>query len=267
LTGLAARVTRVTYTQVARLAFVPLVVGVGVLAFLLHGRAPAPAPAPAPPAKVVPKSPISHDTAKTRAAFDEIYRDATWGSNSEGVGTSGRGSTAHATLLYRTFLQQFLADKKITSVVDAGCGDWEFSQTIDWTGIDYKGYDIVDSVVRKNTERFAKPNIQFFQADIVETELPAADLLISKHVLQHLPTSAVEKFLRQLRKYRHVLLVNGVDRHTLSADNTDIPPGGYRPLDLTQPPFNVEGIKVLTYQDATKTMHQVIYIFNPQPER
>ena len=35
--------------------------------------------------------------------------------------------------------QQFLKDNAIRSVVDAGCGDWEFSQAIDWTGIDYKG--------------------------------------------------------------------------------------------------------------------------------
>ncbi len=252
-----------TFTQVARLAFIPLVLGVGVLAFLLHAREPA---SPKAGAKVATK-PVVHDTAKTRDAFDEIYRDATWGKNTEGVGHSGTGSTAHATLLYRTFLQQFLTDRKITSVVDAGCGDWEFSQMLDWTGIDYKGYDIVESVVKANTERFAKPNIQFFHADIVETELPAADLLISKHVLQHLPNSAVEKFLRQLRKYRHVLLINGVDPRTLSGNNMDIGPGGYRLLDVTQPPFNVEGIKVLTYQDSAKAMHQVLYIFNPDPER
>jgi len=252
-----------TYTQVARLAFIPLAIGVGVLAFLLRMKEPAPTPAPVVVVKTAPSPLIAHDTAKTRAAFDEVYRSATWGANSDGVGTSGLGSTAKATLLYRTFLQQFLADRKITSVVDAGCGDWEFSQTIDWTGIDYKGYDIVESLVRSNTERFAKPNIKFIQGDIIETDLPAADLLISKHVLQHLPTSAVEKFLRQIGKYKHVLLVNGVDRHTLSADNTDIEPGDYRTLDLTQPPFDVKGIKVLTYLDATKTMHQVLYISNP----
>ena len=252
-----------TYTQVARLAFIPLVIGVGVLAFLLRVKEPAPATATTGAAKPVSAQPIAHDTAKTQAAFDDIYRNATWGTNKDGVGNSGTGSTEHATLLYRAFLQQFLADRKITSVVDAGCGDWEFSKTIDWTGIDYKGFDIVESVVRANTERYAKPNVQFIHADIVETELPAADLLISKHVLQHLPNSAVEKFLRQMKKYRHVLLINGVDRHSLTADNTDIRPGGYRTLDLTRPPFDLPAIKVLTYVDSTSTMHQVLYISNP----
>jgi len=44
-------------------------------------------------------------------------------------------------------LQQFLKDNKIRSVVDAGCGDWGLSQALDWGGIDYKGYDIVEAVI------------------------------------------------------------------------------------------------------------------------
>ena len=202
------------------------------------------------------------DTAKpppTKQVFEEIYRSAKWGTNAKGDGNSGTGSTAHATLLYRTFLQQFLKDNEIRSVVDAGCGDWEFSSLLDWTGIDYRGYDIVDSVVAANTKKYGKPKIRFFAANIVETELPAADLLISKHVLQHLSNRDVSKFLAQLPKYKHVLLINGVDRMTMSAANADIVAGEYRELDVTRPPFNVAGVKVLSYWDGIH-MHQAIYI-------
>jgi hypothetical protein len=66
----------------------------------------------------------------TGKVFEDIYRHAKWGTNDSGTGNSGTGSTLHATLLYRTFLQQFLKDNDIRSVVDAGCGDWEFSQTL-----------------------------------------------------------------------------------------------------------------------------------------
>jgi SAM-dependent methyltransferase len=152
----------------------------------------------------------------------------------------------------------------IKSVVDAGCGDWEFSQTLDWTGIDYKGYDIVAKVVEANKTRFAKPNIQFFTGNIVEDDLPAADLLISKHVLQHLPNSDVQKFLdRQAKKYKHVLLVNGVHPVFMTGRNADIKPGGYRELDVTQPPFKARGIKPLTWW-ASGHMHQVVHL---QPKR
>jgi 2-polyprenyl-3-methyl-5-hydroxy-6-metoxy-1,4-benzoquinol methylase len=94
--------------------------------------------------------------------FADIYRQAIWGTNAQGAGNSGPGSTLHATLVYRTFLQQFLKDNAIRSVVDAGCGDWEFSQALDWSGIDYKGFDIVESAIVEAKRRLAKPNIAFF---------------------------------------------------------------------------------------------------------
>jgi SAM-dependent methyltransferase len=198
----------------------------------------------------------------TGAAFDKIYREATWGTNADKRGHSGTGSTLRTTLLYRTFLQDFLATYDIHSVVDAGCGDWEFSQTIDWSGIDYKGYDIVESVVANNKKLYEKPNIHFFVANIVETELPPADLLIVKHVLQHLPDADVTKFIAQLPKYKHALITNGVNATLLTAfHKSDIEPGGYRELDITRPPFGVQGAKVLTYADGIH-MHQVVHVQN-----
>jgi SAM-dependent methyltransferase len=144
-------------------------------------------------------------------------------------------------------------------VVDAGCGDWEFSRAIDWSGIDYKGYDIVEAVVKSDQERFGKPNIQFFVGDVVEGDLPAADLLISKHVLQHLPTADVQRFLEQASKFKHVLFTNGVNPTSLTANNNvDIRAGEYRELDLLRPPFILRGVKVLSYWDGLH-MHQVVH--------
>ena len=85
-------------------------------------------------------------------------------------------------------------EKKITSIVDAGCGDWEFSKEIDWGGASYLGV-VISSVVIEKLGRYATDKIQFRVGDITE-ELPAADLLIVKDVLQHLPNSLIEKFIR-----------------------------------------------------------------------
>ena len=211
--------------------------------------------------KAVETAPEKSDGAKIEKAFDGIYKDATWGTNDKGVGNSGTGSTAQATAAYRAVLQQYLADNHIKSVVDAGCGDWEFSHLIDWGGIDYKGIDIVPTVVAQDKAKYEKPNIHFAVGNIVEDDLPPADLLISKHVLQHLPNADVKKFLdRQLKKYKHVLLTNGVDASTMSATNaSDIEPGEYRPLDITKPPFDVAGTKILMWWDGHH-MHQVVAI-------
>ncbi|HTR52984.1 MAG TPA: class I SAM-dependent methyltransferase [Kofleriaceae bacterium] len=198
----------------------------------------------------------------TREAFEQIYQEKRWGTSGTGDGTSGAGSTLGATMWWRLYLQRFMAIYDVHSVVDAGCGDWEFSRAIDWSGIDYKGFDIVDAVIAEDRRRFEAPNIHFFTANIVDTDLPPADLLIVKHVLQHLPNADVAKFISQLSKYKHVLIVDGVDRQTLSALNTDTVPGGYRQLDLTAPPFNLHGTKVLTYLGDDQAMHQVVHIIH-----
>ncbi|MDB4940532.1 MAG: hypothetical protein JWP97_66 [Labilithrix sp.] len=217
--------------------------------------AAAVAPSAAPAASATAAS----DPAAMQAAFDAIYAKASWGTNGGDAGASGFGSTMRATALYRAFLAQFMKDTKVTSVVDAGCGDWESTQAIDWSGIDYKGYDIVASVIESDKKRFEKPNVHFFTANIVDTELPAADLLIVKQVLQHLPNAAVAKFLTQLPKYKHVLIMNSVGARSLSADNKAIEAGGFRPLDITRPPFEVPAAKILTYWDGGN-MQQLQYV-------
>jgi SAM-dependent methyltransferase len=242
----------VSYSKFAAVVLPLALLGVVVLGGLyVRGhrgrRAPAPTPAPARP-------PASERV----AAVDAIYANATWGRNAEGVGYSGHGSTLASTTVYRAFLQAFLAENDIHSVVDAGCGDWESTRAIDWTGIDYKGYDIVDSIIAADRQKFAKPNIQFFVADIVNTDLPPADLLIAKHVLQHLPNADIQKLLRQMPKYKHVLFTNGVNALTLTAENVDVQAGGFRTLDLLRAPFNLLGLKVLTYWDG-RDMHQVVH--------
>jgi len=239
----------------SRVASVALPVALAALAFLVHKEMTR-LPAAQPTAGVSVAEPLA-DVPVDRA-FQTIYKEALWGANAAGKASSGSGSTLESTAVYRAFLQSFLREHAIHSVVDAGCGDWEFSQAMDWSGIDYKGYDVVPSVIAGDKAKFSAANIQFFTADILSEDLPSADLLISKHVLQHLTNADVARFT-QLGKYKHVLLTDGVDARTLTSPNIDISRGQYRPLDPTQPPFNVPGLKVLTWWDGLN-MHQVVHI-------
>jgi FkbM family methyltransferase len=163
------------------------------------------------------------------------------------------------TLIYRTFLENFLKANAIRSVVDAGCGDWSFSRAIDWREIDYQGFDIVESVIERNKKEFSQPNIAFHTGNFLELDLPAADLLVCKHVLQHLPSRDILRFFGQFSKYKHVLLTNSVGKQSLAGANTDIEAGDFRTLDPTTPPFNLKGSKVLGYSDGYH-MHQVVHI-------
>jgi SAM-dependent methyltransferase len=188
-----------------------------------------------------------------RLAFESVYTERHWGTDKEGKGTSGLGSTLEFTKLYRVFLQDFLAAHGIRSVVDAGCGAWEFSRAMDWSGIDYLGLDIVASLIETNQRRFGAPNIRFAAADIVRDELPPADLLIVKDVLQHLSNADITRFRAQLPRYRHVLIVGDVLPDSLTGELKDIRSGEFRMFDPTQLPHSVAGTKVFVWRHAGHT--------------
>lgn len=193
--------------------------------------------------------------------FTNIYSNKVWGQNENGEGHSGGGSTLQATIVYRTFLQDFLSQYNIHSVLDVGCGDWEFSQAIDWTGIKYIGYDVVDEVIENNRAKFGTDNILFFTGNILNSQLQKADLLICKEVLQHLTNRDILKFIYHISKFKYCLITNDVDPISLTSTNPDIERGDCRYLDLTKPPFNLNGIKILTYE-AGGAIKSVLLIQN-----
>lgn len=192
------------------------------------------------------------------ALFREAYEGAPiWGE--EFAGTSGSGSTPANARPYIEFLENFIREHDIHSVVDVGCGDWQFSKLLNWEGIDYLGVDIVASVIKANQEKYGASNIHFFKADGTTVRLPEADLLLCKDVLQHLPNKNIAFFLKTLSKYKYCLLTNDVDPRTLSSKNEDIPAGHYRVLDLTAAPFNLKAEKVFRYRSANE-VKQILLI-------
>lgn len=118
---------------------------------------------------------------------------------------------------------------------------------MNWDGISYIGYDVVPSVIAQNVQKYNATNIQFRQGDATSTDLPSADLLIIKDVLQHLSDIDVHTFISQIHKYKFALLTNDVNPLTNTSDNIPINRGDERELDLTKPPFSLNGTKILTF--------------------
>jgi len=182
--------------------------------------------------------------------FNRIYAEGTWGRDVAGKGTSGTGSTLEITREYRAYLEDFIKTHHIKSVVDAGCGDWTFSSAIDWNGASYLGVDIASDVIATVRAKHEKATIKFQVGDITD-DLPAADLLISKDVLQHLSNELVHNFIEnnlRKRKYKWVILTN--DRGNT---NSDVESGGYRAIDLSAPPFDVKGLVDLPIKFGNET--------------
>jgi SAM-dependent methyltransferase len=145
-------------------------------------------------------------------------------------GPNAPGSTLEATREYRAFLEQFLVEHGVRSVLDAGCGEWTFSQAIDWKGARYVGLDVAPGVCARNRARF--PGLEFVQGDARALDgRERFDLLLVKDVLQHWSNESIRVFLSQaaLRSFRHVLITNCDDERPV---NADIPEGEWRPLNL-----------------------------------
>lgn len=187
---------------------------------------------------------LEEPCAEAQTNFARIYRDEEWGVEAR----SGLGSKEDTTREIRPIIEQFLQEKGIESVVDAGCGHWPsgYQRFMQWRGVHYVGVDVVPFVVEENTQFFSDPanlqryglaSAQCFCGD-VSSELPSADLLIVKDVLMHLPSAAIQKFINNnlSPRYRYVLLVQNEVPHNFRA-MMDIEPGQLLPFNIADPPF------------------------------
>ena len=179
---------------------------------------------------------------KINNIFSEIYDKNLWN------GGSGPGSNPEPNKPYISLLESFFTENKINSIVDAGCGDWRFSKLIDWNNINYKGYDVVKSVIDYNQVNYSSETVSFQLYNGDPKLLPSADLLIMKDVLQHLSFSLINEFILGFPKYKYCLITNCINTGGQTQTvNRDIETGGSTELDLRLYPFNLECDELLEY--------------------
>jgi len=205
------------------------------------------------------RGPSASDRAAA-AAFSRIYNHAEWGTEAR----SGLGSKEATTREFRVFLEAFLQDHGITSIVDAGCGHWPtgYQRLMNWQGVHYHGIDIVPYVVNENQAHFANTRVledrglASAKCDIGSAcgVLPCADLLLVKDVLMHLPNAAVLEFLQnsinvQPSRYRMVMLVqNSIPASMPVRQMVDIEAGQLLPFNISGPPFNADFADIFHWQ-------------------
>jgi SAM-dependent methyltransferase len=141
-----------------------------------------------------------------------------------------------------------MRDHDIKTVLDIGCGDWQHSCLIDWTGIHYTGVDVVPHVVERNRAAHSAPNVTFMLADGRTVPLDA-DLLIIKDVVQHWTTEEIIQFLDRMKRsrLRFALLANCEPSLWLQQGNRDCAAGEWRPVDLLAAPFLLDAENVLEF--------------------
>lgn len=154
----------------------------------------------------------------------------------------GAGSTFDNTESVREWLPRLLSQLQVTRMLDAPCGDFNWMSRTDLYGIEYIGadYDEVHCAWTKaratSPSKFKPRSKTVVSMDICRDALPAADLMLCRDFLQHLPNADVFAALNNfLGSGIAWLLTTSHDNET----NGDIPKCGmFRPLNLTAAPFN-----------------------------
>jgi SAM-dependent methyltransferase len=171
---------------------------------------------------------------RVRAAFTRHYERRDW---LEPETASGRGSSLKRTEAIRRDLPALFRDFGVQTVVDAGCGDLNWFNTLPVNLQRYVGIDIVEDLVAVNRLRHGRPRVEFISLDIIRDPLPGADLVVCRDCLVHLKNSQISAALRNFRRSgsRYLLATTFTGDHA----NDDAALGGWRPLNLARAPFSL----------------------------
>jgi len=182
--------------------------------------------------------------------FKYIYKFNYW---EDPDSRSGPGSNMLYTEEIRKTIPLIFDKFQIESVFDAPCGDFYWmSSVIGKTDISYLGGDLVGELIQQNVDRWAKiSNARFTRFDITCDKFPTADLWICRDVHFHLSNADIARSLCEFcqSEIKYVLLTSHSHTPSSSFENTDIPSGGFRLLDMTEFPFNLPKTPLYRFND------------------
>jgi len=113
---------------------------------------------------------------------------------------SGPGSHTVNTLESVDFINNTIRNYEIKSILDLGCGDWNWFKNINLCSSLYLGWDACDIMINKNTELYGCSSVKFDVKDIVTEVYPKVDLIICRDVLFHMTSDLSIKILNKIEK-------------------------------------------------------------------
>lgn len=169
----------------------------------------------------------------TKDIFTSIYRENKWG-DSESV--SGPGSTLNETAHLRPALEKIFAEHDIKTIIDVPCGDFNWFKEIGHEFELYRGYDIVEDLVKSNAEKYGNDNRTFKQKNCLEEPFEKADMVFCRDLLLHLSSADIFRLFQNLERSDIPLLLIS---HAVGIENEEIVTGQGRLVNLTAAPFNL----------------------------
>jgi len=174
--------------------------------------------------------------ADAKLVFTEFYQAGWWGSEES---KSGRGSELDSTAVFRAEFEAWLAaHPDIISMLDAPCGDFNWMQAVRWPfPVRYIGGEVVGELVADLNARFAQPDREFRELDIITQDIPPADLWLCRDAMIHFPFALGVRVVENFRKssVRYLMATTFPD----ARNDRDCALGGYHKVNLALPPFGL----------------------------
>jgi len=116
---------------------------------------------------------------------------------------SGLGSYIENTQEASDFIFDIVKKYKIKSLLDLGCGDWNWFYLLierirkeeGGSGFRYIGWDAHPDLVSELNAKFSDDNTSFHLSDIVTEEYPSVDLILCRDVLFHMKPAVINNVL------------------------------------------------------------------------
>ena len=182
----------------------------------------------------------------TKDAMEQIYKMKLWGNN-QAEFYSGNGS--HDPNIINPYIKavtSFLTSfKEPITVCDLGCGDFNVGKELIAHTKKYVAIDIVPDLIRYNKENFKAENLEFHCFDIAKEELPKADCVILRQVLQHLSNFEIQQIVNKLSNYKYIILTEHLPEGNFEPNKDIISGQGIRlkkqsGVNLLAQPFNLK---------------------------
>jgi hypothetical protein len=168
------------------------------------------------------------------AIFTEIYNTNAWGCQET---VSGPSSTLERTQELRDRLPEIFQELEIQSIIDCGCGDWNWMKTVKLTGIQYIGLEIVQPLVEILQSQFSSATVKFEKLNILQEPPETGDLWLARDLLCFFSSKEIKRFFEIfLDSKSKFLAISTVDTEQPFQGSLS---GHWKPLDLFKEPFRM----------------------------
>jgi SAM-dependent methyltransferase len=174
--------------------------------------------------------------------WEKIYKENLWES-----GGSGVGSIPDLALPWTSFVNSFIEDYKIKSILDLGSGDGRIFSRLKLRDAKYVGIDASKeavSIFKQNNPGFSH---ELINLSLIYADYPRSDLILIKDVLQHNTDSDVLKILsKAVESCKYLLICEDFTKDSFS----DISSGGWRPINFENNSFLIKPKLLFTFGSA-----------------